>query len=99
MRSYARTAADRFAEDLYGEAAPREREPRDDDFRGPEPFFSDQRHQCWQVVARPGDTSFNGLRHDDLIVRRATDGGASWRCVPASSLDPRRIFVRGSDGA
>jgi hypothetical protein len=99
MRSYARAQADRFVEDLFGEAVPREPDPPAADFRGPEPFFSDARHQCWQVVARPGDQKFNGLRHDDLIVRRSADGSVSWRCVPASALDPRRIFARGSDGA
>src|SRR5262249_9880392 len=99
MRSYARARIDLFAEDLFGEAAPRDPEPSDGGFRGPEPFFSDARHQCWQVVARPGDTKFNGLRHDDLIVQRSPDGTASWRCVPASALDPRKIFVRGADGA
>ncbi|HJZ76280.1 MAG TPA: hypothetical protein VKE51_31310 [Vicinamibacterales bacterium] len=99
MRSYARARIDLFAEDLFGEAAPRDPEPSDGGFRGPEPFFSDARHQCWQVVARPGDTKFNGLRHDDLIVQRSPDGTVSWRCVPASALDPRKIFVRGADGA
>src|SRR5262245_63812126 len=90
MRSYARAEVDRFVEELFGEAAPRDLEPGDGEFRGPEPFFSDARHQCWQVVARPGDTKFNGLRHDDLIVRRSPDGSVSWRCVPASARTARR---------
>jgi hypothetical protein len=99
MRSYLQAEADLFVEELFGEGASRAPESTDGEFRGPEPFFSDARNQCWKVVARPGDEKFNGLRHDDLIVQRSTDGSVSWRCVPASDLDPHRIFRRGSDGA
>jgi hypothetical protein len=95
-RFHEAAGADLFVAELFGEAEPSAVDLPASEFRGPEPFFGDAAHQCWQVVARRPDGTFSGLRGDDLIVRRTGRGGSlSWQCVPAADVDPRTVFRRG----
>jgi hypothetical protein len=93
--------ADRFVAELFEESAPSAPMLPAGSFGGHEPFFGDERHDCWRVVARPGShgsDGFSGLRPTDLIVRRSTSGGGpSWRCVPAAGADLGSIYAPGSD--
>jgi len=97
--------AARFLADLLGGASAQTPDP--DPAAGPdrswtpdrpEPFFGDAPNDCWQVVARPGVRGFEGLRPDDLVIRRwVADGRPAWRCIPGKTADPASLYRRGPD--